>query len=175
MILCFLSTVHHQKALCGYLHVVLYKIWVNSCLLEVENAFSSPLRNVKGPRGLGVWSPCAEWASCCRSSDSRRAGVHGWEMGLSLAYRDGQCYSHFRSEGNCGTGNGQSLGLMDSVPGSTTTLCDPGQVLSPSLGLSFLICEMGRILFTPPICWSIYQIRFEMLGASKERSKVVVV
>ncbi|EDM01887.1 zinc finger protein 384, isoform CRA_a [Rattus norvegicus] len=38
--------------------------------------------------------------------------------------KDGKTY---RSEGNCGTGNGQSLGLMDSVPGSTTNLlCDPG-------------------------------------------------
>ncbi|XP_054941429.1 zinc finger protein 384 isoform X3 [Physeter macrocephalus] len=65
--------------------------------------------------------------------------------------KDGKTY---RSEGNCGTGNGQSLGLMDSVPGSTTNLlCDPGQVLSPSLGLSFLICKMGRILFMPPSCW----------------------
>ena len=64
---------------------------------------------------------------------------------LSLVYRDGQCCSHFRSEGNCGTGNGQSLGLMDSVPGSTTNLlCDPGQVLFPLSAPQFPHLQNGE-------------------------------
>ena len=38
--------------------------------------------------------------------------------------KDGKTY---RSKGNCGTGNGQNLGHMDSIPISTTNLlCDPG-------------------------------------------------
>ena len=91
-------------------------------------------------------------------------------LGLSLVYRDGQCCSHFRSEGICGTGNGQSLGLMDSVPGSTTNLlCDPGQVLFPPLWASVSSSvKWGEFCLCLPVVGSIYQIRFEMLGTSKQ-------
>lgn len=36
----------------------------------------------------------------------------------------------YRSEGHCGTGNGQRLGLMDSVPSfPRSLLCDPGYLM----------------------------------------------
>lgn len=128
----------------------------NSLPLEREITLIS-LRTFRVPSGFWTLGPDVQNGfNYYHSLDVYRQGqiCMAGRLVLSLVYRDGQCCSHFRSEGNCGTGNGQSLGLMDSVPGSTTNLlCDPGQVLFPSLRLSFLICKMGRILCMPPICW----------------------
>lgn len=125
-----------KKYYMRYLYVVLKDLRCKLPALRIAKTFASPLE-LLGPCRPGEFGPRMQSGVTAVSFDADRAAVHGWETGLSLVYRDGQCCSHFRSEGNCGTGNGQSLGLMDSVPGSTTSLlCDPGQVLPPPLWAS---------------------------------------